>query len=162
METRSFEGNILHLQKNVLTLLCQVNMPLKTMQRWWETGCVVDKHHISSSLSEGCQVSVAECGCIKEIFSTSAAWFILDALLYFISLAIYISVFIDVNGYWNLWPRNLWIHHRIMRQMSSCRTACIEPQKTVHCWWGTCPWPEGGSFMCLVRWSNSQGPFSFT
>jgi len=34
IETRSFEGNILHLQKNMLTLPCQVNMPLKTMQRW--------------------------------------------------------------------------------------------------------------------------------
>jgi hypothetical protein len=107
-------------------------------------------------------VSVAECGCIKEIFSMSTAWFILDALLYFISLAIYISVFIDMKGYWNLWPRNLWIHHRITQQMSSCRTACIEPQKTVHCWWGTHPWPEKslGTHAYILRWRSydEQGP----
>ena len=43
-------------------------------------------------------MSVAEGGCTKEILSKCAAWFILDALLYFISSAIYISVFIIVSG----------------------------------------------------------------
>lgn len=87
----------------------------------------------------------------------SAAWFIYDALLYFIILAVYMSVFINVNGYWNLWT-----HHKITWQTRTFRTVYIEPQETLRYWWGTHPWPEGGSFMCLVRWSNSQGPFSST
>lgn len=86
-----------------------------------------------------------------------AAQFILDALLYFISSAVYINVFIIVSGYWNLWT-----HCRIMWQTRTFRTVCIEPQEILHYWWGTLPWSEGGSVTCLVRWSNSQGPYSFT
>jgi hypothetical protein len=102
------------------------------------------------------KVSVLRRSCQQELHD-------LHLMRSFISvILIYISVFINVNGYKNLWPRNLLTHCRITRYTRTFRTVCIELQKTLHCWWGTRPCSEGGSLMCLVGWSNSQVPFSCT